>query len=100
MIGKFSGQDVAASGFSIGFERIVTILKDHMQAGSKLPEGSTAYLIGNRVSLARKAEVLATARRLREDGTVVTVIAMAKNMKHQIGLLEAEGYTRFEKIYE
>lgn len=100
MIGKFSGQDVAASGFSIGFERIVTILKDHMQDASKLPEGSTAYLIGSRVSLERKAEVLSTARRLREDGTVVTVMPMAKNMKHQIGLLEAEGYTRFEKIYE
>ncbi|MGN0773347.1 MAG: histidine--tRNA ligase [Candidatus Ventricola sp.] len=100
MIGKFSGQDVAASGFSIGFERIVTILKDHMQDASKLPEGSTAYLLGNRVSLERKAEVLATARRLREDGTVVTVMPMAKNMKHQISLLEAEGFTRFEKIYE
>lgn len=100
MIGKFSGQDVAASGFSIGFERIVTILKDHMQDASKLPEGSTAYLIGNRVSLERKAEVLATARRLREDGTVVTVLPMAKNMKHQIDLLEAEGFTKFEKIYE
>ena len=36
MIGKFSGQDVAASGFSIGFERIVTILKDHMESGYKL----------------------------------------------------------------
>lgn len=35
MIGKFSGQDVAASGFSIGFERIVTILKDHMQEDRK-----------------------------------------------------------------
>jgi len=100
MIGKFSGQDVAASGFSIGFERIVTILKDHMQDVSKLPEGSTAYLIGNRVSLERKAEVLATARRMRESGAIVTVMPMAKNMKHQIGLLEAEGYTRFEKIYE
>jgi len=100
MIGKFSGQDVAASGFSIGFERIVTILKDHMKNGSKLPEGATAYLIGNRVPLARKAEVLATARALREEGLTVTVMPMAKNIKYQIELLEAEGYTKFEKIYE
>ena len=28
MIGKFSGQDVPACGFSIGFERLVTILQD------------------------------------------------------------------------
>ena len=100
MIGKFSGQDVPASGFSIGFERIVTILKDHMQGGSRLPEGATAYLIGNRVPLARKTEVLATARELRAQGMTVTVMPMAKNIKHQIELLEAEGFTKFEKIYE
>jgi len=100
MIGKFSGQDVAACGFSIGFERIVTILKDYMKDANKLPEGSVAYLIGNRVPLSRKVEVFATARALREDGTIVTVMPMAKNIKHQIELLEAEGYTKFEKIYE
>ena len=100
MIGKFSGQDVAASGFSIGFERIVTILKDHMQDGYKLAGEPTAYLIGNRVSLERKTEILAAARALREQGAIVTVMPMAKNMKHQIGLLEAEGYAKFEKIYE
>ncbi len=100
MIGKFSGQDVAASGFSIGFERIVTILKDHMQDGCKLEAGATAYLIGNKVPLARKSEVLATARAMREQGETVTVMPMAKNIKHQIELLEAEGFTRFEKVYE
>ncbi len=100
MIGKFSGQDVAASGFSIGFERIVTILKDHMKDGYKLAGEPTAYLIGNRVSLERKTEILAAARALREQGAIVTVMPMAKNMKHQIGLLEAEGYVKFEKIYE
>ena len=100
MIGKFSGQDVPASGFSIGFERIVTILKDHMQGAYKLAGEPTAFLIGNRVTLERKAEVLAQAAKLRENGEIVTVMPMAKNMKHQIGLLEAEGYVKFEKIYE
>ena len=38
--------------------------------------------------------------KLREQGAIVTVMPMAKNMKHQIGLLEAEGYVKFEKIYE
>ena len=100
MIGKFSGQDVAASGFSIGFERIVTILKDHMEGGYQLAGEPTAYLIGNRVSLERKAEVLALARELRAGGAIVTVMPMAKNIKHQIELLENEGYKKFEKIYE
>ena len=79
----------------VGDEIVVEMDESHVMAAS-----ATAYLIGSRVSLERKAEVLATARKLREDGTVVTVMPMAKNMKHQIGLLEAEGYTKFEKIYE
>ena len=100
MIGKFSGQNVSACGFSIGFERIVTILKDHEQGSFKLPEGSVAYLIGNKVPTARKAEVLAQAAEARKTGVVATVLPMSKNMKHQIELLEAEGFTKFEKIYE
>ena len=100
MIGKFSGQNVSACGFSIGFERIVTILKDHEQGSFKLPEGSVAYLIGSKVPTARKAEVLAQAAEARKAGVVATVLPMSKNMKHQIELLEAEGFTKFEKIYE
>ena len=99
MIGKFSGQNVAACGFSIGFERIVTILKDHMQEAMKL-QNASAYLIGNRVSRERKAEVIAKAMELRRAGETVTVLPMSKNVGHQIELLEAEGFTRFEKIYE
>ena len=100
MIGKFSGQDVAASGFSIGFERIVTILKDHMESGYKLEGEPTAFLIGKKVSLERKAEVLAAARELRAQGATVTVLPMAKNVGHQIELLENEGFAKFEKIFE
>ena len=104
MIGKFSGQDVAACGFSIGFERIVTILKDEMakkemNSAYRLAD-ATAYLIGNKVALERKAEVLAQAAELRKTGATVTVLPMAKNIKHQCELLESEGYTKFEKIYE
>ena len=100
MIGKFSGQNVSASGFSIGFERIVTILKDHMQGSFCIEGEATAYLIGGKVSLERKAEVLAQAAEQRRGGATVTVLPMAKNIKHQCELLEAEGFTRFEKIYE
>ncbi|MDO5377101.1 MAG: histidine--tRNA ligase [Clostridia bacterium] len=100
MIGKFSGQNVAASGFSIGFERIVTILKDHMQGSFLLPEGATAFLIGGKVSQERKTQVLAEAARLRQEGATVTVMPMSKNIRHQIELLEAEGYRHFQKVFE
>ena len=85
--------------FSIGFERIVTILKDHMQGSMQL-QNASAYLIGNRVSRERKAEVIAKAMELRRAGEIVTVLPMSKNVGHQIELLEAEGFTKFEKIYE
>ena len=100
MIGKFSGQEVCASGFSIGFERIVTILKDHMQGSSQLPGEPTAFLIGGRVSKERRIEVLDSARALRERGEIATVLPMAKNIRNQIEKLEAEGYRRFEKVFE
>jgi histidyl-tRNA synthetase len=44
--------------------------------------------------------VFEQARALRETGAIATVLPMKKNMKNQIKLLEAEGYTAFEKIYE
>ncbi len=101
MIGKFCGQKVPASGFSIGFERIVTILKDHMQNGNPIEKsGAVAYLIGSKVPQWRKTEVLRGAMEQRKTGQVVTVLPMSKNMKHQIEMLEAEGYTKFEKIFE
>ena len=37
MIGKFTGMDTPACGFSIGFERIITILMD---SGFKVPEAA------------------------------------------------------------
>ncbi|MBP3426987.1 MAG: histidine--tRNA ligase [Clostridia bacterium] len=99
MIGKFSGQDVAACGFSIGFERIITILKDHMQGSYKL-ENATAFLIDKRVSTQRKTEIIARAMELRRGGAIATVLPMAKNVGNQIKLLENEGFTTFEKVYE
>ncbi len=99
MIGKFSGQEVSASGFSIGFERIVTILKDHeLKVGGD--EKKTAILLDKNVSADRKAEIFKEAGALRSEGQTVTILPMKKNTKRQIELLEAEGYGEFKKIYE
>ena len=38
MVGKFTGQDVPACGFSIGFERIITILKDKLETVTPVSE--------------------------------------------------------------
>ena len=99
MIGKFSGQEVCASGFSIGFERIITILKDHQQESSKVSAPNVAFLLDKRVSLEKKQEIFLAARKLREAGTTVTIQPMRKNVKRQVELLEAEGFCDFQKIY-
>ncbi len=37
MVGRFTGNDVPACGFSIGFERIILLL---LESGFKIPTGS------------------------------------------------------------
>ena len=98
MIGKFSGQDVPAAGFSIGFERIVTILKDHASAPAPIEGETVAYLVDAAVPQDRKMEVLRQARDLRATGATVVVQPMQKNLRRQIESLEREGFRRFEKI--
>lgn len=100
MIGKFSGQDVHATGFSIGFERIITILKDKMDNGAKLGTDNLAILIAKDVPLDKKIALFKEAKTLREDGTVVTIQPMRKNVKQQITKLENEGFNNFRKIYK
>ena len=85
--------------FSIGFERIITILKDKFEEEMKISSNNVAILIEKGVSTEKKMELFAKAKELREAGTTVTIQPMKKNMKQQISLLEKEGYTEFQKIY-
>ena len=99
MIGKFSGNNVCACGFSIGFERIITILKDNQKEVAKLPEGSLAVLVHKNVSEEQKAAVFREAKKLREEGKTVSVLPMKKNLNAQFKKLEEEGFTAFQKVY-
>ena len=99
MIGKFSGQRVSACGFSIGFERIVTILKD-VQAEKRAEGGrKCAFLLENGVDNGKMQEVFARAAALRAEGVTVTVQPLKKNAKFQIDRLNEDGYTEIERIY-
>lgn len=99
MVGRFTGKDVPACGFSIGFERIILIL---MESGFKVPNQSkkTAYLIEKGVSGDRLCEIIAEAQRERQDGTQVLVARMNKNKKFQKEQLTAEGYEEFKQFYK
>ncbi|MCI8660441.1 MAG: histidine--tRNA ligase [Lachnospiraceae bacterium] len=98
MIGKFTGKDAPACGFSIGFERIITILMDQ---GGKVP-GATerkAYLVEKGVDSTRFAQIMRQAMEERKKGAQVLVSQMNKNKKFQKEQLEKEGYTEFVEFY-
>lgn len=99
MVGKFSGEEVCAVGFSIGFERIVEILKDAGLGTKGMPEGATVYLIHKGCPTEKKLEVLKQAKEARDQGKTVSVQPMKKNIKRQIAALESEGFTDFVKVY-
>ena len=99
MIGKFSGEDVCACGFSIGFERIIAVLRDAGVTGQDDVRDAVAFLVDAKAESARRMEALRQAQALRDEGTDAAVLPMRKNMKRQIQTLEAQGFTRFEKVY-
>lgn len=99
MIGKFTGMETPACGFSIGFERIITIL---MEQGFTVP-GSTqkkAYLLEKGVSDEVMAAALKEAIMERELGVCVLVAQMNKNKKFQKENLQKEGYAQFREFYK
>jgi histidyl-tRNA synthetase len=100
MVGKFAGQDVPAVGFSIGFERIVTILKDFERADCvKIKGDGVAFLLDRRISTEKKMEIFRKAQDLRAQGYTVTVAPMKKNLKFQIDELMKVGYQEVNRVY-
>lgn len=99
MVGKFTGKDVPACGFSIGFERIILLL---MESGFQVPSQpeKVAYLIEKGVGGEELCQVIAQAQEARKDGAQVLVVRMNKNKKFQKEQLEKEGYTRFQEFYK
>lgn len=99
MVGKFTGNDVPACGFSIGFERIVLLL---MEKGFQIPSqpAKTAYLIEKGVSGDTLCNIIAQAQKAREEGKQILVARMNKNKKFQKEQLIKEGYEEFQEFYK
>ena len=98
MIGKFTGMETPACGFSIGFERIVTILLDN---GFTVPGAGEkkAYLFEKGIDSAALAAVIREAMEERKNGVQVLVAQMNKNKKFQKEQLGKEGYGEFKEFY-
>ena len=99
MVGRFTGKDVPACGFSIGFERIILIM---MENGFRIPKENrkVAYLIEKGVSTDRLCEIIAKAQEERKNGAQVLVARMNKNKKFQKEQLNGEGYMEFLEFYK
>ena len=99
MIGKFTGIDTPACGFSIGFERIVTILLD---AGFTVPEGNgkEAWHFEKGMGADRLTAIMKEAMAARAEGKTVLVAQMNKNKKFQKEQLGKEGYLEFKEFYK
>ena len=99
MVGKFTGNDVPACGFSIGFERIVLLL---LESGYQIPNAKkkTAYLIEKGMPTDRLCEVMKEAQEARANGEQILVSRMNKNKKFQKEQLMKEGYNDFKEFYK
>lgn len=98
MIGNFTGTDVPACGFSIGFERIILLLMEsHFQIPTQPKK--VAYLVEKGYPAEKLCGVIAKAQSERKSGRQVLVARMNKNKKFQKEKLTAEGYEEFEEFF-
>ncbi len=98
MIGKFTGKDVCACGFSIGFERIVMLL---LEKGFTVPgsAGKIAFLVEKGMEKDKLLTVFAEAAKERKKGVSVNIAMMKKNKKFQKEQLAAEGFQEFREFF-
>ena len=93
LIGKFLGQQVSAVGFSIGFERIFSILMEH---GIDLPNK------GNKIAVMYDDGELTAAYKLAEkyraEGKICSLYVKPKKMGKFLGKLEERGYAGFINV--
>jgi len=98
MVKKFINVDTPACGFSIGFERLVTIFLDH---GFEIPnkEEKCVYILEKNMDLKKELALLKEANNLRAQGKILKVVYRNKNAKFQKEKLINEGYTNIFEYF-
>ena len=99
MIGKFTGQDTPACGFSIGVERIVMLM---LENGYQIPskKEKKAYLLEKNMHKEGVLKVLEMAKADRAAGKQVLIANMKKNKKFQKDQMIADGYEEIIDCYK
>ena len=95
LVGKFTGENVPAVGFSIGFERIFQILEEQ---GFSIPgvRKRVAVLCGEE----QGAEAVAAADRLQQQGIDAGVYLRPKKLGKFLSRLEEQGFDGFQILGE
>lgn len=98
MIGKFTGNQTCACGFSIGFERIVMLL---LEKDYQIPRKAEkkAYLMEKNMPKEGLLQIFRQAEEERKNGVQVNIAVMKKNKKFQKEQLMGEGYTEFVEFF-
>lgn len=98
MIGKFTGNQTCACGFSIGFERIVMLL---LERGYQIPgaQKKKAFLVEKNMPADKMQLILGKAMEERKNGVCVNISVMKKNKKFQKEQLAQEGYREVEEFF-
>jgi histidyl-tRNA synthetase len=91
MIGRFLGSDVPATGFSLGFERLV----DLVEIEDAVAAEAVALVYETNAPL---AALLGIQRELIARGARVRLVRRPKNLKPALDALARDGFTRFALV--
>lgn len=92
MVGKFSGREVPACGFSIGFERIIGVMMDQ---GVKPRDSREKLALIFDPDRDKIADVMKAAAKLRNDGYSVSAHPRKKDMKKQLDAFLQHDFAKF-----
>ncbi|MEO8262578.1 MAG: ATP phosphoribosyltransferase regulatory subunit [Pseudolysinimonas sp.] len=90
MIGRFLGSEVPATGFSLGFERLVELVDVAADSSDGV---ALVYETGT-----SPAALFDIQRRLIAEGARVRLVSRPKNLKALLSALAADGFTRFATV--
>ena len=97
MVEKYANISVPACGFSIGFERIITILKEKNHGLNIDSSEKIAFVIDKNIEESALKQVFKEAKELREkENKTVLVVYKSKNFKFQKEKLAEEGFNEIE----
>ncbi len=91
MIGRFLGTEVPATGFSLGFERLIDLVELPADDG----EGDAALVYDRDVD---PAALMALKSTLIAEGARVRLVQRPKNLKAALDQLAADGFARFAAV--